>query len=116
MDFQNKFVSLRQFLSTRRNPCTGCREGRGREGTYMRRTFTGRIVFDTSELRKLLSHSQSKAAVDVRGICPSSQCTFINLSVPLLKGMLGWHTYRRGLLRCSFYYDGQCEGLEVWDE
>ena len=46
------------------------------EGTYMRRTFTGRIVFDTSELRKLLSHSQSKAAVDVRGICPSSQCTF----------------------------------------
>lgn len=19
-------------------------------------------------------------------------------------------------LRCSFYYDGQCEGLKVWDE
>ena len=23
--------------------------------------------------------------------------------------------YRRGLLRCSFYQTGQCEGLEVWD-
>lgn len=23
---------------------------------------------------------------------------------------------QRGGLRCSFYYDGQCEGLKVWDE
>ena len=25
------------------------------------------------------------------------------------------YTYRRGLLRCSFNYDGQCEGLRAWD-
>ena len=27
----------------------------------------------------------------------------------------GGFAYRRGLLRCSFYQTGQCEGLEVWD-
>jgi hypothetical protein len=30
--------------------------------------------------------------------------------------MPGVSSYRRGLLRCSFYYIGQCEGLRVWDE
>ena len=27
----------------------------------------------------------------------------------------GWYTYRRGLLRCSFNWIGQCEGLYAWD-
>ena len=26
------------------------------------------------------------------------------------------YTYRRGLRRCSFYWIGQCEGLELRDE
>ena len=31
------------------------------------------------------------------------------------KGIQMVYTYRRGLLRCSFNSDGQCEGLLAWD-
>ena len=86
-------------------------EGCGRGGNIqLRRMFTVRFVFDTSELRNFMNHRRDKATVDVRGICLCFQCT-------LSEGYAdSSYTYRRGLLRCSFCGDGQCEGLEVWDE
>ena len=39
---------------------------------------------------------------------------------PLVLPVSSWevlvYTYRRGLLRCSFWQGGQCEGLDSWDE
>ena len=51
------------------------------------------------------------ATVGVHGICiyhDRTRTVYKQCAVWLI-------AYRRGLLRCSFYQTGQCEGLEVWD-
>ena len=49
------------------------------------------------------------ATVDVYAVLPA-----IIVSSSLMRGMMV--IYKRGLRRCSFNYDGQCEGLRMWDE
>ena len=41
---------------------------------------------------------------------------YVSLCFLFPEGVWGLlYTYRRGLLRCSFDSDGQCEGLNAWD-
>ena len=57
--------------------------------------------------------AKDKATVDVLWVC------FIHShAVSVRSSMEAWrmNTYRRGLLRCSFWQDGQCEGLESRNE
>ena len=42
--------------------------------------------------------------------------SYVGLYFPLREVWVLQYTYRRGLLRCSFDSDGQCEGLNAWDE
>ena len=50
--------------------------------------------------------------VDVHGVC---FIQLLHVSVFLCSQMPTsiYNTYQRGLLRCSFHQDGQCEGLDL---
>ena len=57
--------------------------------------------------------AKDKATVDALWVCGIQAC-----AVSVRFRMVAWsiYTYRRGLLRCSFWQDGQCEGLESRNE
>ena len=76
---------------------------------YSGKAFIRRFVFWLYRTSQLLNPVKNKATVDALWVCFISA---FGVSVRLCTAYMGRiYTYRRGLLRCSFNWIGQCEGL-----
>ena len=76
---------------------------------YSGKAFIRRFVFWLYRTSQLLNPVKNKATVDALWVCFISA---LGVSVRLCTAHRGRiYTYRRGLLRCSFNWIGQCEGL-----
>ena len=80
----------------------------------------GNILYKERRLLDVLSLATFKTSqllITVKeqsnGRCPWDMFIFLMHFLSTQKVYLASYTYRRGLLRCSFYSDGQCEGLKV---
>ena len=76
---------------------------------YSGKAFIRRFVFWLYRTSQLLNPVKNKATVDALWVCFISA---LGVSARLYVAYGGRiYTYRRGLLRCSFNWIGQCEGL-----
>ena len=80
----------------------------------------GNILYKERRLLDVLSLATFKTSqllITVKeqsnGRCPWDMFIFLMHFLSTQKVYLASYTYRRGLLRCSFYSDGLCEGLKV---
>jgi hypothetical protein len=79
-------------------------------GSYIMKKRLLTLHLDVLKLRNFQIVVRDVATVDAHGYVIS---LYAGYAIGVVRIGL---SYRRGLLRCSFNYDGQCEGLRTWDE
>lgn len=82
-----------------------------------------RFVSDDLKSRKFPKFNQDMATIDAHGMFIITPPTHLFICSPAMAGerygicvRVGIIlAHRRGFLRCSFYWTGQCESLKSWD-